>query len=112
MATANLSILPAGSPALSSGTVVANPVLQEPAAVGTFSLTNTGTATDTINFIDGTLSLGFTPSAVIVFRTGGTAAATISAASVSNITATSCVVNWSATPVASTTLSGVVLIFR
>ena len=112
MAVVNFSPLPAGSSALPTGVFALGPGGAEPAAVGSFTVTNTGTATDTINFIDGTATLGFTPSAVLVFRNGGTAAATISAANVTGITNILCVVNWSATPGASTTLLGVVLIFR
>jgi hypothetical protein len=51
----------------------------------------------TVNFIDGTATLPFTPSAVVVFPCGTyTAATTITALSVSAITATGFVVNFSA----------------
>ena len=52
------------------------------------------TTTFTLNFIDGTKTLSFTPSAVLIGITGGTqAAATVAAANVSAITNTGCTVN-------------------
>lgn len=52
------------------------------------------TTTFTLNFIDGTKTLSFTPTAVLLTITGGTqAAATVAAVNVSAITNTGCTVN-------------------
>ena len=50
----------------------------------------------TVNWIDGTQVLPFTPSAVFISRVGGTAAATITPLSVTSITTTSGLVTLSA----------------
>ena len=50
----------------------------------------------TVNWIDGTQVLPFTPSAVLATRNGGTAAATISVLSVTSITTTSALITLSA----------------
>lgn len=55
---------------------------QELAYIGTATITADNSAsTCTVNYIDGTAALPFTPSAILVQRTGGTATATVSAVS-------------------------------
>ena len=49
----------------------------------------------TVNWIDGTEVLPFTPSAVLAVRNGGTHAATLSVLSVTSITATSALITLS-----------------
>jgi hypothetical protein len=69
------SILPAGAPALGpAGTVVFGPGdVQEPAFVATVTFTGDGATTAAVvNWIDGTASIPFTPSAVIASIIGGT----------------------------------------
>jgi len=52
---------------------------QEIAYIGTATITADNSAsTCTVNYIDGTAALPFTPSAIICQRTGGTATATVS----------------------------------
>lgn len=52
--------------------------MQELAYIGTATFTGDGaTSTATLNYIDGTNTLSFTPTAVLAQRIGGTAAATI-----------------------------------
>lgn len=51
-----------------------------------------------INYFDGTNTLSFTPSAIIVGRTGGNAAATQTVASVSTINNVGFTVNYTAAP--------------
>jgi hypothetical protein len=54
----------------------------EIAYVGTAVITGDSTgSTVTVNYIDGTAALPFTPSAIICVRTGGTSTATVSVAS-------------------------------
>lgn len=63
-----------------------------------------GADTDfTVNWIDGTAVLPFTPTAVFAHRNGGTAAATISVVGVASITATSALVTLSAAPASAAT---------
>ena len=64
---------------------------------GTISAISDGSDTNfTVNWIDGTQVLPFTPSGVLISRNGGTAAATITALSVTSITTTSGLVTISA----------------
>lgn len=77
------------------------------------SATVTGDAsstTFTVNLIDGTATLPFTPSAIMATRAGGAATSTISVVSVTSITATSFLVTTSAAVNAATFTIGVVII--
>lgn len=57
--------------------------------VGFVTLILDGAATTaTVNFIDGTAALEFTPSGIIAFRTGGTGLSTISAVGASSLSTT------------------------
>jgi hypothetical protein len=70
-----LAALPAGAPALgASGTYVWSPGdVQDPAWVGVITITGDGAATSlTVNFIDGVLTLPYTPTGVRVTRIMGT----------------------------------------
>jgi hypothetical protein len=69
----------------------------EVAYIGTATFVLDGTLTSaTLNFIDGTAALSFTPSAVLVFVTGGTqSAAAYVTATADTITTTTCVVRFS-----------------
>lgn len=79
-------------------------------AVGKVTLTGDGAASSaTINWIDGTKTLPFTPSRVLAFRVGGNAAATISVASLTSVTNTGALCTLSAAPANTTTLDIVFL---
>jgi hypothetical protein len=55
---------------------------QELAYIGTATVTGDSTgSTVTVNYIDGTAALSFTPSAILCVRTGGTSTATVAVAS-------------------------------
>lgn len=66
--------------------------------LGSATFTLDGTLTSaTLNYIDGTAALNFTPRSVLVWRTGGTAAATITAYGVDGANAgVSATINFSA----------------
>lgn len=99
MASANLSPLPSGAPTLGpSGAPASGPGdAQEPFVCGTFTVTNTGTASDVINWIDGTLTIPFTPTGVIAMRNGGTATTVNQGiANVTAISSTSVTLNYPA----------------
>jgi hypothetical protein len=87
-----------------SGTFIKGPGdAQEPAWQGTVTFTGDGSTTSaTINWIDGTKAIPFTPSAVEAVRVGGTDSAAglpyITAA-----TATTATIAWTAAPASTTT---------
>lgn len=91
-----------------SGQVLANNTASdsEVALVFTGTATLDGTLTTfTLNFIDGTKTLSFIPSAVVLTITGGTqAAVTVLACNVSAITNTGCTVNISGAGTGANTL--------
>lgn len=64
--------------------------------LATVTTGDAATATVTINFIDGTQVLGFTPSAVNVMRVGGAGTNTITVLAVESITNKECVARCSA----------------
>ena len=64
--------------------------------LATVATGDAATATVTINFIDGTKTLSFTPSAVNVFRVGGAGTNTITVLAVESITNKECVARCSA----------------
>ena len=115
------SVLPAGAPALGpAGNIVFGPGdVQEPAFVGTVTFTGDGATTAAVvNWIDGTQTLPFTPSAVLVFLApGGSDTAGILKAEgnatnpprVSSITNVSCTINYS-TAIANTSTSKLLLV--
>jgi hypothetical protein len=98
------ALTPAGQIAWSFGDV------QQPAFVGTVTFTgDTSTTAAVINWIDGTQTIPFTPSAVLVFLIGGTDTAGVlrvegSAVNprVTSITNVSATVNYSTAPGAAT----------
>lgn len=77
-----LAMLPSGSPSIvPAGTMVFGPGdVQEPAMVGTFTFIGDGSVTTaTVNWIDGTQTIPYTPKGVLVFgipALSGTADAT------------------------------------
>src|SRR6266436_10208262 len=55
---------------------------QEMAYIGTATVTADNSAsTVTVNYIDGTAALSFTPTSILCYRTGGTSTATVAVAS-------------------------------
>jgi hypothetical protein len=69
------TVLPAGAPAIGAGgqPIVGPGDFQEPILFGYVTATGDGAATAvTVNWIDGTQTLPFTPTAVEVTRVGGT----------------------------------------
>lgn len=74
-----------GAPVANGSTTLAfgGSSLQEFSYLGTVTFTGDGaTTTATLNYIDGSAALGFTPSAIIGVRAGGNTTATISVVSV------------------------------
>lgn len=73
MATANMVSVVSGGPNMSTaGQYAFGPGdVQEPAFVGIASYTSAAATADTINFIDGTNAIPFTPSFVRVSKVGG-----------------------------------------
>ena len=81
------------------------------ALYGVATVTGDGaSATFDVNFIDGTETLPFTPSAVICTRTGGAATGTISVLAVGPITATKFTVTTSANVNAATFIVGFIVL--
>ncbi len=110
-ANLNGNTLPAGSPAIGgAGQYVKGPGdAQEPAIVGYFTVSGDSAATQaTLNWIDGTVALPFTPTAVLATRSGGTAAATVYVQSVTAIGTQSCTVTISGTLGGTTQTLGVI----
>lgn len=71
--------------------------VQEGVIIGNATVTGDGaSSTFDVNYIDGTAALPFTPSAVLAFRVGGAATATISVVSVTSPTNKKFTVNTSA----------------
>lgn len=78
---------------------------------GTAEVTGDGAATTfNVNFIDGTETLPFTPSAVICSRVGGAATATISVVATESVTATKFTVRTSAAVNAATFKVGFIVL--
>jgi hypothetical protein len=66
---------------------------------GTATFVGDGAAsTANLNFIDGTLTLPFTPGSILFSRTGGTATATITATNIAVTDASKAAVTFSAAP--------------
>lgn len=80
----NLSYLTSAPVANGSGVLAfGGSSVQELSYIGTATFTGDGaTTTATLNYIDGTATLPFTPSAVFGVRAGGAATATVSVVSV------------------------------
>lgn len=116
MAIATVSASYIGTGPTASGQILAlGPGgLKELAYIGTATFTGDGASTTaTLNYIDGTASLPFTPSAILAVRSGGAATASVSVVSCAdaangNKTAT---VTFSAAPNAAT-IQVLFLIFR
>jgi hypothetical protein len=120
------TMLPKGGASLpSSGTTVASVVNVEPAFVSLVNVLGDAAATTfTLNWIDGTQTLSYIPSAVLVFlatppatspaATGVLAVEGSNAAPrVTSITATSCVINFSTTlPATAGGTNLLVLVYR
>lgn len=91
-----------------SGQVIAGNANSETelALVGTATFTGDGSSTSaTLNYIDGTNTLDFTPTAVLASRSGGTAAETVSAFVNDNANGgLSATVEFSAAPAAAATV--------
>lgn len=92
--TVNATYIPSGPTADKQIMAFGPGSSQEIAYIGTATFTGDGaSSTATLNYIDGTAALNFTPSAIIACRVGGAATATIGVVSVvdagnSNKTAT------------------------
>lgn len=101
------TLTPAGQYAWGPGDV------QQPFAVGTVTFTGDGATTAAVvNWIDGTQTLAFIPSAVFVFISGGNDVAGVLRAAggtVSSLTATSFTVNYS-TAIANTATSTLTIV--
>ena len=122
----SVTMLPKGGASTpTSGVTVASVINVEPAFISLVNVLGDGAATTfTFNFIDGTQSLGYTPSAVLVFLatppasspavTGVLQAEGSNAAPrVTSISGTSCVINFStAPPVTAGGTNLLVLVFR
>jgi hypothetical protein len=79
--------------------------------VGTATVTGDGaSSTFDVNFIDGTDTLGFTPTAVLATRVGGAATSSISVVGTSAITTTKFTVTTSANVNAATFIIGFIVI--
>lgn len=109
------SVLPTGAPSLGpAGAICSGPGdVQEPAFVATVTFTGDGATTAAVvNWIDGTQTLPFTPSAVICDIVGGNDTVGVlrsAGGTVSAVTATSATVNYS-TAIASASTSKVLLV--
>ena len=113
----NFSPLPSGSPGLTTGVSVQTAVCVEPYAAGVATIVGDGAAsTAVINWIDGTQTLSFTPTAVQVQIIGGTdTVSTLKATSpgpVTAITATSFTVNFTVVPANTATVKLLFEAFR
>jgi len=101
IAAVNATYLPSGPTADKQILAFGPGSSQEIAYIGTATFTGDGATTSaTLNYIDGTAALNFTPSAILAARSGGNTTATISVVSAvdagnSNKTAT---VQFSAAP--------------
>lgn len=87
----------------------------ELAYIGKATFTGDGaTTTATLNYLDGTNTLFFTPSAVFAVRSGGSAASTISVASVADNadSGKTAAVNFSAAPANAATVTVVFFIMK
>ena len=104
-----------GSVPAETGQIIVQSGLGGDASRTLFGLATVGTgdnstATVTINFIDGTKTLTFTPSAVWVFRVGGAGTATITVLAASAITNKECVITCSANLNAASFIFAVMLV--
>ena len=113
IATVSASYLPTG-PTADKQIMASGPGSSaEIAYIGTATFTGDGaSSTATLNYIDGTAALSFTPTAILACRVGGAATATISVVSVvdagnSNKTAT---VTFSGTVNAATIIVGFIIL--
>jgi hypothetical protein len=114
MAIATVNMTYSGAGPASSGQIVSQAGLAGDASrvlIGYATATgDASSSTFTVNLIDGTATLGFTPSAIIATRAGGAATSTISVVSVTSITATSFLVTTSAAVNAATFVVGVIIV--
>ena len=78
--------------------------------LATVTTGDNSTATVTINFIDGTKTLPFTPSSVWVFRVGGAGTNTITVLAVESITNKEAVARCSANLNAASFIFGIILV--
>lgn len=87
--------------------------MQELAYIGTAACIGDNSATAFfINFVDGTNALGFTPTAVVAFRSGGNATNTVAVLSTNAISNTQCTVNFSAAPGTNATATVAVFVLK
>lgn len=106
------------------GPTVTGEVLAASSVAGDMARTLVGTSTHVmdnsavasdVNWIDGTATLPFTPSAVVVSRSGGSAALTTGVGqpnSVSGITATKATINWNVTGANASTVITTWIVFK
>lgn len=111
--TAGSAVFSGNGPA-STGQIVAQAGLAGDASrvlYGTATVTGDGaSSTFTVNYVDGIVTLPFTPSGVICVRTGGAATSTISVVGVASITNTGFVVTTSANVNAATFIVAFVIL--
>lgn len=115
MAISTVSAVWQGNAPTKTGQVVANMIPGDVSRtlLGTVTAISDGSDTNfTVNWIDGTQVLPFTPSGVIAFRNGGTAAATIVVQSVTSITTTSGLITLSAAGSSTETFIISLLLFK
>jgi hypothetical protein len=108
------SALPAGAPAIgAAGVPAAGPGdAQEPIIFGFVTATGDGAATSvTVNWIDGTQTLPFTPTAVEVVRAGGSDTS-LGLPFAKTITSTSFSLNFTVAPANTTTQVVVIKIYK
>ena len=114
IAAANVAYVSAAAPTKTGQIVVfGGNDIQDYALGGTVTAVLDGASTTfTVNWIDGTQTLNFTPSRVFMFRCGGTGATTISAVGVSSVTNASATVTISAAGTNTQTVTFAILIQR
>lgn len=86
---------------------------QELSYIGTVTFTGDGSLTAaTLNLIDGTASLGFTPTGFLAFRVGGNTTSTIAVASIVPVNGVTATVNFTVAPTNGGTITLAVFVLK